>query len=356
MLDEDRFEVLDIAVRPDSRLVGRPLAELPPTSSVIGAIVRDGALVFPRGEQQLKAGDRVIVLAERRRVAPAAVALADGESVLPFLITGFAVGLVGLGLDRLTPDRSGLALGPREVFLVVALVWTVVPAFGALPFLLGGVKQPSNPVDAYFESMSGFTATGATVLTHIEALGQAMQFWRQLTHWFGGHGGSSSSRSPCYLAYGWAAGGCCSVSPQRDRASGRHRPRAGPAPLEGFARPLDVAPALLLRLDERVAVHRVSLTRRKPSPAGSHVLPQPAVLPAQLSQLPPLGAGQAAILPGPRVPLGLPDPLPHRGLGQVEVLRDLAGRTVPTLAQLDDLGLELRSERAAAPGLLPYAP
>jgi trk system potassium uptake protein TrkH len=120
--------------------------------------------------------------------APAAVALADGKSVLPFLITGFAVGLVGLGLDRLTPDRSGLALGPREVFLVVVLVWTVVPAFGALPFLLGGVKQPSNPVDAYFESMSGFTATGATVLTHIEALGQAMQFWRQLTHWFGGMG------------------------------------------------------------------------------------------------------------------------------------------------------------------------
>src|SRR5581483_7311680 len=68
MLVDDRFEVLDIAVRPDSRLVGRPLAELPPTTSVIGAIVRDGALVFPSGEQQLQAGDRVIVLAERRRV------------------------------------------------------------------------------------------------------------------------------------------------------------------------------------------------------------------------------------------------------------------------------------------------
>lgn len=68
MLDEDRFEVLDIAVRPDSRLVGKPLAELPATTSVIGAIVRDGAVVFPRGEQQLRGGDRVIVLTERRRV------------------------------------------------------------------------------------------------------------------------------------------------------------------------------------------------------------------------------------------------------------------------------------------------
>jgi trk system potassium uptake protein TrkA len=68
MLDDDRFEVLDIEVRPDSRLAGRPLAELPPTTSVIGAIVRDGAPVFPHGEQRLQAGDRVIVLAERRRV------------------------------------------------------------------------------------------------------------------------------------------------------------------------------------------------------------------------------------------------------------------------------------------------
>ena len=120
--------------------------------------------------------------------APVAVAVTDGESVLPFLISGLGAAVVGWSFDRLTPDRSGLALGPREVFLVVALVWVLVPAFGALPFLLGGVKQLSNPVDAYFESVSGFTATGATVLTHVEALGQAMQFWRQLTHWIGGMG------------------------------------------------------------------------------------------------------------------------------------------------------------------------
>jgi trk system potassium uptake protein TrkH len=81
-----------------------------------------------------------------------------------------------------------LAFGPREAFLVVAVVWVLVPAFGALPFLLGDVKQLSDPVDAYFESMSGFTTTGGTVLTHIDALGQGMLFWRQLTHWLGGMG------------------------------------------------------------------------------------------------------------------------------------------------------------------------
>jgi trk system potassium uptake protein TrkH len=74
------------------------------------------------------------------------------------------------------------------VFLVVALVWLLVPAFGALPFLLGGAKQLRDPVDAYFESLSGFTATGATVLAHVEALGRGMLFWRQLTHWLGGMG------------------------------------------------------------------------------------------------------------------------------------------------------------------------
>ncbi len=120
--------------------------------------------------------------------APIAVALGAGESALPFLISGLAAAVVGFGLDRLTPDRTGLALGPREVFLVVALVWLLVPAFGALPFLLGGAKQLRDPVDAYFESLSGFTATGATVLAHVEALGRGMLFWRQLTHWLGGMG------------------------------------------------------------------------------------------------------------------------------------------------------------------------
>jgi trk system potassium uptake protein len=68
ILEDDRFQVLDIAVRSESPLVGRPLADLPASSSVIGAIVRDGQVLFPHGEQQLHAGDRVIVLVEAGRV------------------------------------------------------------------------------------------------------------------------------------------------------------------------------------------------------------------------------------------------------------------------------------------------
>ena len=119
---------------------------------------------------------------------PGVVALGYGESPAPFLVGGVITAAAGWTLDRLTGDKQGAAVGPREGFLVVALIWLLVPAFGALPFLIGGVPQLANPIDAYFEAVSGFTATGATVLTDIEALDRGMLFWRQLSHWLGGMG------------------------------------------------------------------------------------------------------------------------------------------------------------------------
>ncbi|GGR19623.1 Trk system potassium transporter TrkH [Streptomyces griseomycini] len=119
-------------------------------------------------------------------VAPTAVALAAGEPPWPFPVTGLAVAATGLALKRLTGRRP--PLGVREGFLVVVAVWLLVPAFGALPFVLGRVPQLDHPVDAYFEAVSGFTATGATVLTDVDALGPDMLFWRQATHWLGGLG------------------------------------------------------------------------------------------------------------------------------------------------------------------------
>ncbi|MBS1676440.1 MAG: TrkH family potassium uptake protein [Actinobacteria bacterium] len=121
-------------------------------------------------------------------LAPAAVALVEGEAPWPFLPAGAITSAAGVALDLLTDERREERIGPREGFLVVALVWLTVPAFGALPFLFGDVPQLANPVDAYFEAMSGFTATGATVLSHVEGVGRAMLFWRQLSHWLGGMG------------------------------------------------------------------------------------------------------------------------------------------------------------------------
>lgn len=121
-------------------------------------------------------------------LAPAIAALRYGDPVWPFLASAAITVAAGLLMDRITDERREERIGPREGFLVVALVWLLVPAFGSLPFLLGQVPGLSHPVDAYFEAMSGFTATGATVLDHIDRIPRSMLFWRQLTHWLGGMG------------------------------------------------------------------------------------------------------------------------------------------------------------------------
>jgi trk system potassium uptake protein len=117
---------------------------------------------------------------------PAAVAVLYEEPIWPFLTAGALAYGVGLLLERTTGRTE--RVGPREAYLVVALTWLVAAAFGAAPYLLSGEPQLRNPIDAYFEAMSGFTTTGATVLTDIEALPRSLLFWRQLTQWFGGMG------------------------------------------------------------------------------------------------------------------------------------------------------------------------
>ncbi len=92
----------------------------------------------------------------------------------------------GWGLERVAGSRD--SVGVREGFLIVSLTWLLAAALGALPYILSGEDQISSPVDAYFEAMSGFTTTGATVLTDIEALPSSLLIWRQLTQWLGGMG------------------------------------------------------------------------------------------------------------------------------------------------------------------------
>ena len=74
----------------------------------------------------------------------------------------------------------------KESFIVVGLGWLLSAFFGALPFHLSGAT--SSFVDAYFEAMSGFTTTGATIFTDIEVLPKGVLFWRSFTHWLGGMG------------------------------------------------------------------------------------------------------------------------------------------------------------------------
>jgi trk system potassium uptake protein TrkH len=75
---------------------------------------------------------------------------------------------------------------PKEAYLMVAAAWVTASVYGALPYLATGVMD--GFADAFFESMSGFTTTGATVLSDIEALSRGILLWRAMTHWLGGLG------------------------------------------------------------------------------------------------------------------------------------------------------------------------
>lgn len=118
---------------------------------------------------------------------PLSTALIYRESLLPFLIPIAVTIVVGVGLERLHPEPT---LGRREGFLFVALTWLAVSLVGTLPYLIAGQGTVATPVNALFESMSGFTTTGATVLGEIsfEQHSRSVLMWRQLTQWLGGMG------------------------------------------------------------------------------------------------------------------------------------------------------------------------
>jgi trk system potassium uptake protein len=119
-------------------------------------------------------------------VFPVVLALAYGESVWPFVAGGLVTGGVGWTLERATSGADRVT--PREGFLVVALAWLLIPAFGAIPYLLADEPQLAHPMNAYFESVSGFTTTGASVLTDVDSLDRSLAMWRQFTQWLGGMG------------------------------------------------------------------------------------------------------------------------------------------------------------------------
>ena len=114
---------------------------------------------------------------------PALAALLYGESAMPFLGPILLLLIAGLPF-RKKPRQTSLYA--RDGFAVVALAWLLMSAFGALPFLISGYIP--HFVDAFFETVSGFTTTGATILTAVEPLSQGILFWRSFTHWIGGMG------------------------------------------------------------------------------------------------------------------------------------------------------------------------
>ena len=127
---------------------------------------------------------RILLTEAALLMLPMAVALVYGEAAIPFLIPALLTALIGLVLGLRAPKRSNLYA--RDGFAVVALAWVLMSVFGALPFVISG--DIPNFVDAFFETVSGFTTTGASILTEIEPLGRGVLFWRSFTHWVGGMG------------------------------------------------------------------------------------------------------------------------------------------------------------------------
>ena len=117
---------------------------------------------------------------------PFAIALLYSEPLWPWLASAAVGGGFGYALELLTRGRH--RVGVREGFLVVSLTWLLAAGLAALPFLFAGGEQLSRPVDAYFEAMSGFTTTGATVVPDVEALSSSVVMWRQFSQWLGGMG------------------------------------------------------------------------------------------------------------------------------------------------------------------------
>ena len=126
-----------------------------------------------------------VLLAEAALMAlPLLTALICGEAAFPFLITIAALSLCGGLLTAIRPRSSDIFA--REGFVCVGLSWLLISAFGALPFVLSG--EIPNYIDALFETVSGFTTTGASILDNPERLSRGCTFWRLFTHWIGGMG------------------------------------------------------------------------------------------------------------------------------------------------------------------------
>ncbi len=118
-------------------------------------------------------------------ILPLICAICYGEPYLIHFAICIALNLaLGIALTLRKPENKKMYA--KEGYITVALSWILISIFGALPFYISGAI-PSF-VDAFFETVSGFTTTGSSILTDVEVLPKSMIFWRSFTHWIGGMG------------------------------------------------------------------------------------------------------------------------------------------------------------------------
>ncbi len=120
-------------------------------------------------------------------LVPAVVAVlySEWDCLKAFVVTSVFSGVIGTALAHFCRTQNNLIYA-KEGFAIVALAWVGLSLIGALPFVISG--ELSSYVDAIFETVSGFTTTGSSILTDVEAMAKSMLFWRSFTHFVGGMG------------------------------------------------------------------------------------------------------------------------------------------------------------------------
>lgn len=117
-------------------------------------------------------------------IIPVSLYYAEGD-LLPIIISTLITLSAGILLSQLLRNHNSI-VGKREGYLIVTGSWLVFSVFGSLPFTIG--KAIPSYTDAFFETISGFTTTGASILTDIESMSHALLYWRSMTQWLGGMG------------------------------------------------------------------------------------------------------------------------------------------------------------------------
>ena len=127
-----------------------------------------------------------VLLVEAALMVPAVICgiIYGEQEINAFFIPIVFSAVLGLIISRKKPENT--VIYAREGFFIVAMSWVILSLIGSLPLFLCGKGIPIW--DSIFETVSGFTTTGATVITNVEALPHCILFWRSFTHWIGGMG------------------------------------------------------------------------------------------------------------------------------------------------------------------------
>jgi Trk K+ transport system NAD-binding subunit len=223
-LKGEQAEALEAVALETSDIVGKPLKRIAfPKGAIVASIIREEQVIIPTGDSVIQPDDRVIIFAQRRAIGgiekfwPSSWSISDALALHPVHPEGSLMLFFGLtmllplgfgcyygdasvapaAIDGPDPrhravlllcfrrERGAATISQREGMAIVAVGWTAIGFFGALPFYLG---REWSFVDAFFESVSGFTTTGASILTDIESLPAGLLLWRSLIQWLGGMG------------------------------------------------------------------------------------------------------------------------------------------------------------------------